>query len=308
MSLNSSQIAKLLSRYISSEEAAKRAAWIEEDMSKIGFTLDLDHENPEGMWLSLGVLPQAEYKLPGTQFSIDAKIDDQALSGSFVTTGNLLRLSQTIVQAHTHLSNWPDAYSKRFLNVEHLNLLNEIWWLKFWRSLVKVEAGPKANKASPDFEWRLTIKDGFAVCNINFEVKRRVGNINGIFKRGKSTLSLDGILHKFGVVNSDTANVVALTSYSPLGTDERQRIKDWVDKHPHVHGILIWTEGNLGTEPLLSYFSQSKAWAGQLLNAIDDEDLKVACHHKGTLCTQKDAPAFIARLAEEARSGSRIIS
>src|SRR6266404_3341519 len=183
MSLGITQIETLLNMYLPPSTAAERARWVVEDMAAIGFRLELSSERPAGFWEEHGVLPQAEYVLQETQFSIDAENSSDALAGSFLTVGNLLRLAQTVAIARKWIPHlWPYEFQSRLLGIEHLNALNEIWWLKFWRGLVSVERGLKANNAVPDFEWSLSIHDGVANCRVNLEVKRRPGNINNWFK------------------------------------------------------------------------------------------------------------------------------
>ena len=299
MLLTQSHIQVALAEYISVEEAALRARWICEDMQSIGFELRLSTENPPGMWEHIGVVRQTEYVIPRSGFDINSDDDNAALSGSFVTCGNLLRLSQCVKLGRRYLPGlWPDAFACRLQNAEHLSALNEIWWLKFWRRIQSVERGPKMNKAAPDFEWLLRLHDGLNDCQINLEVKRRPGNINQYFKRGRPNCSTGAIAKKFGQVPDNAANVVALTVYHPPASDAWRQAVDWFHRKPHIHGLLIWTGGNLDATPMLKCFKSDKRWAEFMFDEAEPEDLKVGGRTAGTLCTAAEAPDFIRRLAE----------
>ena len=300
MLLSQSDIEKSLSFYLPGDEAARRAQWVFQDMQKIGFELRLSTENPPAMWEHLGVVRQTEYVIPPSGFDINSADDNAALSGSFVTCGNLLRLSQCVKLGREHLpAIWPHEFAKKLLGREHLDTLNEIWWLKFWRSIEHVERAPKTDPNAPDFDWLVRVRDGFANCQINLEVKRRTGNLNQHFKRGRPTVSVSKIEKKFGPVPDDVANVAALTAFFPVADDALRSVMDWFQQQPHLHGLLIWTEGNLGATPLLKLFKPEKRWAEFLVKDAEPEDLKVAGRTAGTLCTSAEAPSFISRLADE---------
>jgi hypothetical protein len=299
MILTQDKIERTLAEYLSRNEAALRAQWIAEDMRRIGFELTLSTENPPGMWVQLGVIRQTEYALPASGFDINSARDEKAMSGSFVTCGNLLRLSQCVTIARQWLpAIWPDDFAKNLSGTEHLDTLNEIWWLKFWRSLQRVERSPKAKPSDPDSDWLLHIHDGLTPCRVNLEVKRRTGNLNSNFKRGRPHVSTDGIKHKFGPVAADTANVAAVTVFVPLADDVWRGVIDWFQAQPHIHGLLIWIECNLGTAPLLKLFKPEKKWVEFLLRDAEAEDFKVAGRTAGTFCKTSEVPEFIRRLVE----------
>jgi hypothetical protein len=299
MILDQTHIQKALEEYVSPEEAEIRARWITEDMHKIGFELLLSTENPPGLWKHLGVVQQTEYILPKSGFDINSPDDNSALSGSFVTCGNLLRLSQCVKLGRLYLPKiWPDSFGITLKNAEHLSALNEVWWLKFWRRIQSVERGPKANRAAPDFEWILHLHDGLSECQINLEVKRRPGNINQYFKRGSPSCSTEAIAKKFGQTPDNVANVVAITVFYPPSRNALRQASDWLQRHPNVHGLLIWTEGNLGVTPMLKCFKQERQWAEFMLEEPETEDLKVCGKTAGTLCTAAEAPEFILRMVE----------
>ena len=268
-------------------------------MQRIGFELRLSTENPPGMWERYGAIPQTEYVVP-SDFDINSAQDDKAMSGSFVTCGNLLRLSQCVKTARALLPTmWPADFAKELSGPKHLDTLNEIWWLKFWRGIQRVERAPKTDPNAPDFDWLLHLQSGLASCRVNLEVKRRTGNLNSNFKRGRPNVSLGEIAHKFGPVSEDTANVAALTAFVPLADDVQRWVVDWFRKKPHVHALLVWVECNLGATPLLKLFKPEKQWVEFLLGDTEPEDLKVAGRTAGTLCKASEAPAFISKLADE---------
>jgi hypothetical protein len=298
MVLTTDRIEAALTAYMPHDDAVRHAHWVVDDMQRIGFVLQLATENPPGMWKHKGITPQTEYVVP-SDFDINSDKDDKAMSGSFVTCGNILRLSQCVKIARELLpSMWPGDFAQRLLSAEHLDALNEIWWLKFWRGIQRVERGPKANRRAPDFDWFLQINDGLVSCRLNLEVKRRTGNLNSNFKRGQPYVSIDEIAHKFGPVADDTANIAAITAFVPLARESERWITQWFQTKPHVHALLIWIEGNLGSTPLLKLIKPEKKWVGFLVREPEPEDLKVAGRTAGTLCKTSEAPLFISKLAE----------
>lgn len=297
MSLSASALAQLLKRYLPTDEAERRSRAVSEDMAKIGFDLIRSLEVSDAEWQARGALPQAEYVLPRTPFSINAENSDQAMEGSSLTRGNLLRLSQVVVLGRQWLTGlWPTAFANQLLGAEHLDTLNEIWWLKFWRGLTAVQRGPKLNPSCPDADWMLTMRDGLADCSINLEVKRRTGNINAWFKHGNPTVSVRDIKHKFQPAGHETANVAALTVFHPPRAETVRQIADWLNQSPAIDGIVVWIENNAGTKPFLKLFKRDKKWAEFLLSEPSREDLMFAGLAWGTLCSTEDVPAFLARL------------
>jgi hypothetical protein len=300
MLLTQSYIQTALAEYVTAEEAALRAQWICEDMGKIGFELRLSTENPQGIWEHFGAIRQTEYVIPPSGFDINSADNNAALSGSFVTCGNLLRLSQCVKIGRKHLpAIWPQEFATKLSGREHLDTLNEIWWLKFWRGIEDTERAPKTDANALDFDWLLRVRDGLARCQINLEVKRRTGNVNQHFKNVRPTVSVSKIEKKFGPVLDNVANVAALTAFFPVANDVLHSVRVWFQKQPDLHGLLIWTESNLGRTPLLKLFKREKSWAEFLLNDPEPEDLKIAGRTAGTLCTASEPSEIVRQLVED---------
>ncbi len=293
----------LLETYIPRDRALEMAEAIVNEMDLIGFPVEEAHFTPPGLWQEIGALPQAEYVLPPNLFDINSAKGHDALDGSFLTTGNLLRLGQCVMLARRYIpSLWPGDFAPLIRGHKHLDALNEIWWLKFWRGIEVVNAGPKESENDPDFEWQIRIRDGLATGVINLEVKRRTSNINQFFKKGKPTASILNISKKFKAVEDGCANIAALTIYHPVSSEIDRRLRLWLEKQKHLHGLLIWTEGNLNTIPLKKFFKESHRWAEFLILDPEPEDLKVAGHSRGTLCEAEDAPRFLTELVNRIRN------
>ncbi|MSU66030.1 MAG: hypothetical protein EXS38_08025 [Opitutus sp.] len=303
MTLATADIAQLLECYVTPAEAGRRAQAIADDMAAIGFAVVRSLEVPDRVWQAHGARPQAEYVLPTTPFSINAEDGDQAMEGSSLTRGNLLRLSHAVDLGRKWLPElWPSSFATQLLGAGHLDTLNEIWWLKFWRGLVGVRRGPKLNAATPDVDWLLTIRDGLADCVVNLEVKRRTGNINAWFKHGNPTVSLRDVKKKFHPAGRETANLAALTVYHRPQPATVRQIGEWLGQTTAVDGVVVWIENNAGGEPLLKLIKSEKKWAEFLLRDPDPEDLMVAGLTKGTLCHPDEVPAFVDRLAATVRT------
>jgi hypothetical protein len=179
------EIARLLTRYLDAADAEQRAGEVAEDMAAVGFVLQEDRSVPPEKWQALGARPQAEYVLPKTEFDLNGKDPDKAMEGSLLTRGNLLRLSQAVGLGRKWLPGlWPSAFQHSLLRREHLDAINEVYWLKFWQGLHAVRRGPKTNAAEPDTDWQLTLRFGPSEHTVNLEVKRRTGNLNAWFTKG----------------------------------------------------------------------------------------------------------------------------
>lgn len=302
MDMNRDEVSRQLEHYVSPDQAACLSRQLVEDMSAIGFPVLQSSFTPFGFWVQHGVIPQAEYELPQNQFNTDFGTDSESMEGSFLTCGNLLRLAQATQMGRLHLPNqWPLSFKGRLLGREHLDCLNEVWWLKFWRGIRSVSHAPKKCGTDKDFDWKLQIQDGLVDCTINLEVKRRTGNINRQFKRGEPSASSRQIACKFGPVPDDSANVAALTIYHPISENAVRDLHDWLNRQEHVHGLVIWTEGNSGTQPLRKIFKQSHRWAESLISDPDPEDLKIAGNAWGTLCNKDQVPEFLEKMAKHYR-------
>lgn len=269
------EIASLLTPFVGASRARQRAEWTHEDMSAVGFPIKLSGETPGGYWEH--IKPQPEYVLPLNEFNINGDKRDNQLGGSFVTIGNLPRLAQCVEIARTRIPHlWPKEFARQLLGREHLNALNEIWWLKFWKGIESVNRGPKHNKALPDYEWRICCRDGLATCVINLEVKRRIGTLNQLFKRRQRKLSLTQVAKKFGQVPSGECNIVALTVYHRLSEASWRHGLRWLEKQEHVHGIIVWMEGSGKSDPIRKCIKDSHRWADFLILGPEAEDRLLA--------------------------------
>lgn len=298
-SATTDEMVSMLMPFVGTSKALPMAHAVFEDMRSIRFNIVPSRFNPPTMWDEVGVIRQAEYVLPKNQFNINSRLGFESLEGSFLTCGNLLRLAQCTLLGRKFIPNlWPSTFARRVKGREHLDALNEVWWLKFWRGVESVSPGPKSAN-HPDFEWQIEIRDGLAISKINLEVKRRTNNINKFFKERRPNASVSDIAKKFGPVSDGTANVAALTLYHNISEEVDGSVRRWLDEQPHLHALLIWTEGHLGSLPLRKYVKQSRRWVEFLLNGPEPEDLKIAGRSCGTLCDADEAPKFISTLARQ---------
>ncbi|WP_367871920.1 hypothetical protein [Luteolibacter sp. Populi] len=296
------ELQALLEYYVPPDRAHWMAQSISEDMATIGFPIKESSFTSSEMWRAKGAQPQAEYWLPKNQFDINSAIGSQAFAGSFFTTGNLLRLGQCVLLGRKFLPDlWPGDFGALLRGAKHLDALNEIWWLKFVRSIQTVTRGPKEAESDPDYDWQIKVHDGLAPLVVNLEVKRRTSNINKFFKEGRPNASLGNISKKFKSVDEGTANIAALTIYHPVSTEIDRNLRNWLEDQEHLHGLLVWTEGSRDTLPMKKFFKKSH-WAEFLIGDHESEDLMIAGQSMGTLCEVEDAPAFLEKLVDKIRN------
>ena len=306
ISIGPKVLTDLLTVYVDPDIAMEMADAVIEDMRLINFPLRRATFNPPHLWKDAGVIEQGEYDLPPNQFYINSPVGSESLEGSFLTCGNLLRLGQCVLIGRKYLpALWPATFAKRLLGREHLDTLNEVWWLKFWRGIECVVPGPKESANHPDFEWEIHINDGLTKSRINLEVKRRTSNINKFFKERRPNASVNKIAKKFQETNEGTANVAALTLYHNIPEEVHRSLRRWFDSQANLHGLLIWTEGHRGEPPLRKYFKPTHRWVEFLLNDPEPEDLKVAGRASGTLCEVDEIHHFLENLAHN--SGQPVI-
>ncbi|MGH7945786.1 MAG: hypothetical protein ACREH8_00380 [Opitutaceae bacterium] len=289
------KIARLLTRYLNAADAEQRARDVAEDMAAVGFVLQEDRSVPPEKWQALGARAQAEYLLPKTEFDLNGKDPDKAMEGSLLTRGNLLRLSQVVGLGRKWLPGlWPGAFQVSLLGREHLDAVNEVFWLKFWHGLGAVRRGPKANAAEPDTDWQLTLRFGELENTVNLEVKRRTGNLNAWFKKRVPRVSMAKVGHKLKPGDERTLNLAAI-----------YRVKEKVQRSPALDGVVIWIEDNRGGKALLKIFKDEKRWAEALVKEPDPEDLMIAAFTSGTLCHPDEVPQFLERMVAAERFGVR---
>jgi predicted AAA+ superfamily ATPase len=269
-------------KILTTDALAHRAALLAEDLKTIsieGFELLPPRWlNPPGSDLLFRIV---EYKFNNTARSM-ARVTDPFqvgkdvanMEGSRLDRCSLLYLSKVSEIGHRIIPHlWPGEETLRKnleLGTQHLNTLNEIWWLSKWHGIdpgsvehervVHKELTDSRKKQVPRADWSFTVLGG--QVRINLEVKRRDGTL-------ASTVHSKGV-HLFGgnpevpfsPSGTDEINVLAITSYHGGYITEREE-RRLVDEYlasldePVVDAVCVAVLGGNGSHENL-YFPKGR--------------------------------------------------
>ena len=236
-------------RILSQEVASKRAKWVYEDMAAIGFDLQLRHENfplPGGVMLGI---PQ--YRIAGSPYNAVRPTKGHEMfraQGSGLDCLDLLKLSRACEIGHTLLKHkdWPRSQGHKLRSPsDHVATIEEILWLGRWRDPEDIDLEKKLVLG------RSTNVD-LAFCSggisINMEVKYRprtwIPRADGNFASTDLRSLFEGTEGKFpDEIPPDTLNVVAVTALAPVDNAFGQHATNFLEQHPEVSVVLVWTEG-----------------------------------------------------------------
>lgn len=224
---------------IAADVAARRAPLTAAALVASGFDLRF-HRN----LVSNHRIPTVEYEIPDKRSSIDkARKADQILNylgGTWLDRGDLLFLSIVAEAANRVFgSDWLHRFRDDIRNpTQHLDVLNELWWLSRFRSPTEIEF---AYPLSPptDVDWRF--KAGG--LTINLEVKRRRKDLlRAIYGLRNKDIFAD-IYPKF-IPTADAINVVAITLYGGIDRFIQEITATWLtsdDNGDRLDAVLLWS-------------------------------------------------------------------
>ena len=206
--------------------------------------------------------PIMEYEIGETGYSVhkarpenspDFKPTDHG--GSQLNRDNLLFLVRAAEIARTLVPDiWlhPNADLKGKLKSpkQHLDTLNEFWWLSRWKPDATIAPNQQINpKCGKDVDWKLSWDFGFQPLTVNLEVKRRVIDVlrmaqgqeldtNKLFA---AKLEDDKGNSKFRQSTSSEINVLALTLIGEIDHEVQLRAEEWLRTRDDIDAVLLFT-------------------------------------------------------------------
>ncbi len=128
---------------------------------------------------------------------------------------------------------------------QHLNTVEEIWWLDRWLVLQDIVKGYRLIPGSKvDVDWRLELPGRL---HVNLEVKR-VPSDCVRHARGKDFSAIwfkrfcaEKVLPKFRESDEDEVNVLAVSLFGELGRDVQAVMSDWLLAQHVIDAIIIAT-------------------------------------------------------------------
>ena len=241
-------------------EARRRAPLVREDFEWIGFeTLNfLAHPYPyrdpaSGAVLSL---PIPEYRFGDTGFSInnaENAVENKAewFGGTGLDRGHLQFFSRISLIARELIPKYwhrPGALRRALRNPpQHLNTVEEIWWLDRWIGAENIEAGRRLVAGSDsDVDWTFSLGSG--AIRLNLEVKRILSDCvrhargKGFNPEWFERFCKKKVLPKFHRSPSGEINVLAISLFGELNRDVQLVVSEWiVNKQDRIDAILIAT-------------------------------------------------------------------
>ncbi|OYW78242.1 MAG: hypothetical protein B7Z37_00090 [Verrucomicrobia bacterium 12-59-8] len=253
------------------EKARQRSVWLTEDLVWIDFDVfqctpaNSPFRDPQ----TGQVVPVVEYEFGTTQFSVNnaENLEDKrsiAIGGAGLNRGSLRWFSIVSELGRKLLPNhWLKC--KKLRNAlrspaQHLDTLNEVWWLG--RFPAAVDVMPCFQMMPPkDIDWRFRLSGSDTWINI--EVKNRPGDISrhvhGLTKTADYLFSkIDG---KFAPSPTNEVNFVALSLCGAISRDVQLCTSEWLSNQNEVDGVLIWSTESRNSRPFDSQNRVAKAKA-----------------------------------------------
>lgn len=275
------------------DEAAKR---ILEDVARFGME---DFRLGEKFPVPRGVV--VEYTFGRTGYSIDNAHPQRAPDfypsdhgGTQLNSDNIrffLRVSEIAGEIVPDLWLNPDSnlIGKIRTPRQHLDSLNEFWWLSRWNRPFTVQPNYRMhNHCDLDVDWRLTWDFGLHALSVNMDAKRRCDVLryfgksikpNEIFeagvidKRGRS---------KFRPSGPDEINVLGLTVIGEINREVQKYAEKWLKTRDDVDAILLFSRFSDRKAGFDLHVQRKQELLSQVLNrALDDKD---TCLHGRIQC------------------------
>jgi len=181
---------------------------------------------------------------------------------------------------------------------QHLDTLNEFWWLSRWNGSFEAIPSFKMHTDSAlDVDWRLTWDFGLnTFLSVNLEVKRRMDVLRtggehlnpvdvfeaGVIKDGRS---------KFRPSQHDEINVLGITLIGEIDHEVQQHAESWLQTRNDVDAIVLFSRFSSRKPSLALHVQRKHEMLSQVLNQqLDDKD---NCLHS---LIQRPLPCTISQL------------
>jgi hypothetical protein len=244
----------------------------------------------------------AEYEFGPVSFSLENAKDPahvrrtvEEMAGTAINREDILYLSQVCEMAHRLIPNLWSNDRKLLQDVrvptQHLDTLNEIWWLGRWAGLDEkflereVSVAPSSNKT---IDWRFRLSGADLSWSINVEVKRLISSIGArAYKKNHyfyAALRADGSINKndprlkFKPGSEDEVNVLAVTWFDEISTELEAEIQRFLDEDDRIDSVIIWAPGDRSRGGWMRFFPrfrdipEKRQIVSSLLVEPDDED------------------------------------
>jgi hypothetical protein len=244
----------LLRLRLPEEVAARRASIVAEDRTTIGFPLRLEVQRGIARWLhQRGLRIPIQYHVPDTDWTLNRKDPRHALEGTHLDKGDLLRLSKVCELGRAHLPNdWPHRFADQLNNPsEHLDALNEVWWLGRFRDPTNVKKlDTKTQKvSSPD--WSFSVRYDGALVPLRVEVKRRCSDIKRHLELSEKSNLFDKISPKFSQRSLPELNIAVITTFSKIDKTVAEVTTRWLENEPNLDAVILWSEESRASPALV---------------------------------------------------------
>jgi hypothetical protein len=247
------KIAALLRLRLPDDCAKQRAALVVEDMNRIRFKLNLEVPSTALRLHAKGLRVPIHYLIPDTGWTVNRKEPSHALEGTHLDHGDLVRLSKACDIGRRLVRNeWPTRFQHGLKNpVQHLDTINEVWWLSRFVNPTDIQKADRASRGGPLPDWCFTVKGGNTAVRVNLEVKRRCGDIKRHLRLRKRSDLFDDIASKFPNRSLTGINVGAVTIYSAIKDELEEHARQWIEDHPTVDALILWSEQSTCSPPLV---------------------------------------------------------
>lgn len=257
---------------LSDETLMKRAEWLKSDLEALALP---DFSILPTRWIEppgSGVrFPLVEYRFGKSDHDLNradspVKVPKNvnAMTGKGLDREDLLYLSKVSEIGHSLIPEiWPSLPSLKAnlrLPTQHLDTLNEVWWLSRWHGIdrgsvehehvARTDDLNLAKKSPSRVDWKFTVLGG--QITLHLEVKNRRGS-KGSAPFNKGIYLFDGHPEEaFGVSGPDEINVLAITSYHAGWITEQEEaslVSAYLDglERPVVDAVALAVKGGTGS-------------------------------------------------------------
>lgn len=244
----------------------------------------------------------AEYEFGPVSFNLENAKDPthvrrtvQEMTGTAINREDVLYFSKICEMAHRLIPNlW--CSDRRLLQdvtlpSQHLDTLNEIWWLGRWEGLEEkflereVSLLPSSAKT---VDWRFRLPNVNGSWTVNLEVKRIISSI-GARAYGKNhyfytTLRADGSINKddprlkFQRSKGYEVNALAITWFDEVSVELETEIQRFLDEDDTIDTVIVWAPGDRRRGGWIRFFPRfrdipdKRRLVSSVLIEPDDED------------------------------------